>query len=379
MPSRECAARLLYWTVALSTASVDFMPTHARHVGGNLTTSSGRHVNKSKKIVISSIAAIAVGVALSPVNAGTAAADPPEGCVLSDYVPMFEGTQSNYLSFSKSTSEAYDDGEFQIRTATQQLRNRTIRDMYDVVFATGPEILVAGDERLLMETKSVGLLQAATMPSGSYATVSGENPRIEYTTQGSTPTVTTSYGELNATSDVVSILDTDVYVGYDTEVLGYAVGDLPGGEEAPLQYVRKLDRPQSGVYEPWESLLISAKVCAPNPTIESWADKNGSREITGTGSLAGDEIVVTDADGNVVGTTTVGDDLAWSITPASALAVGKYALTVTQNDHMFDLSGRSEGEIEVLGEEKPTSAPAATPTKSPTIKSTKIGLPKTGS
>jgi hypothetical protein len=52
--------------------------------------------------------------------------------------------------------------------------------------------------------------------------------------------------------------------------------------------------------------------------------------ITGTGSGAGDTIVVTDPDGDVVGTTTVTDELAWSLVPT--LGVGHWTVTATETD-----------------------------------------------
>lgn len=340
-----------------------------------------------KKLTKSScamMAALGLAVALVPLQSGNAAADEgvPEGCVLSDYIPVAgDGVETTYATLSDQVVDRPvdpDDSNYERWTFDVTVGNNSGRDMYEAKLAIGLSVLAArhadnSTQVLPMSYVSQGVARTAEMPVGVWASMSGNNPGVQYTNRATSELGYASYRELNAPTNQAVLRDVAVEVGWDEQVPTYSIGAIAADGSAAGQVTMQVDRPvrQSLRYGISTTELYVAKVCAPNPSIESWVDKDGSRKITGTGSLAGDEIVVTDADGNVVGTTTVGDDLTWSITPAAAFAIGKYALTVTQNDQLFDLVGSAEGVIEVVGD-----GPSPAATKSPAAST--IGLPKTG-
>lgn len=339
---------------------------------------------KSLKKSHAAAAAVAIGIAMLPLGGTTAVADDelPEGCVLSGYIPIAGDVVADpYATLSDISLIRPEDPDDPTKESWQYdvtVNNSTNRDLYSVKLAIGHNLMTAraadnSQISIPMDYEGNATFEAVERPTGSWQPQVPGNPQAVYTTNGRSPLEFATYRELNAPTADAELNGVAVAVDWDAEIPAYDLGSIDANDSTWGRVTIQFDRPvNTGLrYGLVTTELYTAKVCAPNPTIESWTDTDGSRKITGTGSLPGDEIVVTDADGNVIGTTTVGDDLTWSITPASAFAIGKYALTVTQNDQLFELTGTSEGEIEVVGDE-----PTTTPTKS--LKPSKVGLPKTG-
>lgn len=340
-----------------------------------------------KPRLIGALTAAGLAISVLPFQALTATADDdlPEGCVLSEYIPVWgDGIVAEEDAFASSEGGDYtsnrdpEDDDFFLYGWSQTISNLTDRDFYDARLAQGHHLLANVDDdmnRVLTPMDHIGdaRFQAIQMPPGD-PTRTGENPIVESIPVADEDFALTTFDEMNAPTNKITIAGVELDVAWDANVGSYVIGNIPAGGSAPVSDTIRIDSPAGGGsrYGLYTSELVSAKVCAPNPTIESWVDTDGSRKITGTGSLAGDEIVVTDAAGNVIGTTVVGDDLTWSITPEAAFAIGKYALTVTQYDQTFELIGTSAGDIEVIDPTKPTTKPTESSSARP-------GLPKTGS
>jgi hypothetical protein len=76
-------------------------------------------------------------------------------------------------------------------------------------------------------------------------------------------------------------------------------------------------------------VAIAARVDMTGPAEGSTVD-TATPVISGTGE-PGATITVTDKDGNVIGTTTVGDDKTWTLTPTNPLPQGPNTVTVEQD------------------------------------------------
>lgn len=150
------------------------------------------------------------------------------------------------------------------------------------------------------------------------------------------------YGDIDGAALTGTLSGVPVSVAATAAVPAYAIGDIPVGATAPTRITARIDRPAAGSFGWQTSDLIAVRTCLPDPTIDSWVSGSGLTPITGTGDYAGDQIVVTDASGAVVGTAVVQPDLTWSLVPTSPLPPGITALTVTETDE-FGLTGIGEG------------------------------------
>ena len=175
-------------------------------------------------------------------------------------------------------------------------------------------------------------------------------------------------------------------VGWDTGVVGTATVGASGnwtinassalvdGSHTVTYLVKDAAGNSSGFAAPMTILVDTAVPVAPTALVLDPASdtglsptdritKDNTPTITGSGGTPGFQVKLLDAQNNVIGTGLVGPDGAWSITPASPLADGTYAFTVTYTS-IAGVTGPASASLSVVIDTLAPTTPAA-----PTISS----------
>lgn len=227
------------------------------------------------------------------------------------------------------------DSNYFIRNTTIGLSNRSGHTFYETATTTGYFGYYRRDR--------------PTGPSGLNPATWNETDKIWLTNpatdtwpntweprDASTPGALTRF--LDGTYPVTDIDSTGLGLSFSGSRPGYLLPDIAPGATQTWNERFTMERPRNNGAYAWNQLFyVSARTCLPVPTIADIAEVSPTA-LSGTGTNVGDAISVTDENGNMLGTTTVQDDLTWSLTLDAPLDPGVRTVTVTETDE-FDFTG----------------------------------------
>lgn len=303
-----------------------------------------------------------------------------------------DSIDSSFASYDWSAGGRVREGDYDFRDPTFTISNLSSQhSLYNTRIVEGlGGVFTSGYSELLPTTyEGSNTFATSTAPANPswYSMTNGESPEMVFQ-NGDTIELTDplSYSQIIGTSgNTFTYVGVTMSVDPTTLVPTYEVGTIAPEESASGSYIIRMDRPVvGGSWYGFANLeVVVAQTCLPDPTIDSWVSEDGMTGLTGTGDYEGDTIEIRTAAGDLIGTTTVNADLAWSFQQTEAFPVGVTELIVTETDE-FELTGEGDGSVRVTEPDNPeqptTKEPTtATNTSNRQKKNVSVKLPNTGS
>lgn len=309
------------------------------------------------------------------------AAAVPAGCTLSPYHSVFdeEAPASNKvtLGWSASASLPVDPGDanYHLRTAAQSVTNNTHHTLYSTTTFVGWMFFFRTN------TNAQGYNYAAWDQANNRFQTDASTDVWPATWQPRDATVSGGVMRLFAGSYPVSVVSPTTlgFTQFGSETRpGYVItDDVAPGATSSWSQVMQVERPTNNGGYGWSQYrYVSAKTCLPVPVIAA-IPSPGVSTLSGTGTTAGDTLVITDQAGHTLGTAIVGADLTWTLTLSTPLAASVTTVHVAETDE-FGYVGNTQTTVP-SATVSPTPSPTPSSSASATTAAANASLADTGS